>query len=60
MSTRYQIHKCDKKNCVKISKKYILFVSFNFFNMLLILHFELFILILGYSVHTLFVYATLE
>lgn len=54
-----QIHKCDK-NCVKISKKHILFVSFNFSYMLLILHFELFISIRGYSVDTLFVYATLE
>jgi hypothetical protein len=35
-------------------------VAFNFFYMLPTLHFELFILILGYSMDTLFVYATLE
>jgi len=48
------------KKCVKISKKHVLFVSFNSFYMLLTLHFELFILILGYSMDALFVYATLE
>jgi hypothetical protein len=55
-----QIHKCDKKNYVQINKKQILFVAFNFFYMLLTLHFELFILILGYSMDALFMYVTLE
>jgi hypothetical protein len=49
-----------KKSYVNISKKHVLFVSFNFFYMLLTLHFEVFILILGYSVDALFVFRTLE
>jgi hypothetical protein len=47
------------KNYVKISKKHSLCFSLSFY-IFLTLHFELFILVLGYSVAALFVYATRE